>query len=77
MKPTYRKSWAWNRLMCSDLTLAPPSWSNDGLLALVSCLSSGYNLHWFSELSFVLFSFSFFFCVSCVFILYNLINIEI
>ena len=23
MKPTYRKSWAWNLLMCSDLTLDP------------------------------------------------------
>ena len=22
--------------------MAPPSWSNDGLLALVSCLSGGY-----------------------------------
>ena len=62
-KPTYRKSYAGNLLVWSDLTLnlsfkvkrqwvgifwcqiwplAPPSRSNDGLLALVSCLSGGY-----------------------------------
>ena len=28
-KPTYRKSWAGNLLMCSDLTLGPPSRSNE------------------------------------------------
>ena len=28
--------------MWSDLALAPPSRSNDGSLALVSCLSGGY-----------------------------------
>ena len=38
MKPTYRWSWAGNLLMFSDLTLGPPSRSNDGSLALVSCL---------------------------------------
>ena len=42
MKPTYRRSWAGNLLMLSDLTLGPPSRSNDGSLALVSCLFSGY-----------------------------------
>ena len=41
MKPTSRKSWAGNLLMWSDLTLAP-SRSNNGSLALVSCLSGGY-----------------------------------
>ena len=41
MKPTYR-SWAGNLLMCSDLTMGPPSRSNDGSLALVSCLFGGY-----------------------------------
>ena len=42
MKPTYRKSWAGNLLMWSDLALGPPSRSNNGSLALVSCLSGGY-----------------------------------
>ena len=42
MKPTYRRSWAENLLMFSDLTLVPPSRSNDGSLALVSCLFDGY-----------------------------------
>ena len=28
-KPTYRKSWAGNLLVWSDLTLAPPSRSNE------------------------------------------------
>ena len=41
MKPTCR-SWAGNLLMFSDLTMGPPSRSNDGLLALVSCLFGGY-----------------------------------
>ena len=41
MKPTYRKSWAGNLLMWSDLTLGS-SMSNDGSLAFVSCLSGGY-----------------------------------
>ena len=36
MKSSYRKSWAVNLLMLSDLT--PLSRSNDGSLALVSCL---------------------------------------
>ena len=30
MKPTYRKSWARNLLMCSDLTLGKQSRSNKG-----------------------------------------------
>ena len=42
MKPTYRRSWAGNLLMFSDLTLGPSSRSNDGSLALVSCLFGGY-----------------------------------
>ena len=29
VKPTYRKSWAGNLLMWSDLTLGPPSRSNE------------------------------------------------
>ena len=29
MKPTYRKSWAENLLMCSDLTWVPPLRSNE------------------------------------------------
>ena len=41
VKPTCRILWAGNLLM-SDLTLVPPSRSNDGSLALVSCLSGGY-----------------------------------
>ena len=41
-KPTYRKLWAGNLVVWSDLTLAPPSRSNNGSLALVSCLSNGY-----------------------------------
>ena len=28
--------------MLLDLIFGPPSWSSDGSLALVSCLSSGY-----------------------------------
>ena len=48
MKSTYRKSWAGNLLMWSDLALDPSSkGSNDGSCVLVSCLSSGYNMHWF------------------------------
>ena len=39
MKLTYSRSWAGNLLMFSDLTL---SRSNDGSLALVSCLFGGY-----------------------------------
>ena len=31
VKPTYRKSWARNLLMCSDLTWAPPSRSNEDI----------------------------------------------
>ena len=31
------------------LPCAPPSRSNDASLALVSCLSEGYNLHQFSD----------------------------
>ena len=42
VKTTHRKSWAGNLLMLLDLTLGPPSRSNDGSLALVSCLSGGY-----------------------------------
>ena len=42
MKPTYRRSWAGNLLMFSDLTLGSPSRSNDSSLALVSCLFGGY-----------------------------------
>ena len=38
-KQTYRKSWAGNLVVWS---WAPPSRSNDGSLALVSCLSGGY-----------------------------------
>ena len=38
-KPTHTKSWARNLLM---LDLNFPSRSNDGSLALVSCLSGGY-----------------------------------
>ena len=44
MKPSYRRSWAGNLLMFSDLTLGPPSRSNDGSLALVSCIFGGYKL---------------------------------
>ena len=40
VKPTYRKSWAGNLLVWSDGVR--PSRSNDGSLALVSCLSGGY-----------------------------------
>ena len=40
-KPTHTNSWARNLLMI-DLTFGPPSRSNDGLLALVSCFSGGY-----------------------------------
>ena len=39
MKLTYRKSWAENLLMLLALTLGSPSRSNNGSLALVSCLS--------------------------------------
>ena len=39
---TYGKSWVGNLVVWSDLTLAPPSRSNDGSLASVSCLSGGY-----------------------------------
>ena len=35
--------------MWLDLALGPLSRSNNGLLALVSCLSRGYNLHQFSS----------------------------
>ena len=42
MKPSYGRSWAGNLLMFSDLTLGPLLRSNDGSLALVSCLFSGY-----------------------------------
>ena len=42
MKPTHKKSWAGNLLMLLHLPFAPPSRSNDGSLALVSCLSGGY-----------------------------------
>ena len=41
-KPTYRKSWAGNLVVWWDLTLGPSDGSNDGSLALVSCLSEGY-----------------------------------
>ena len=41
VKPTYRKSWAGNLLMWSDLTLGP-SFKVKRRLALVSCLSCGY-----------------------------------
>ena len=40
MTPTHSKSWARNFLML-DLSLVP-SRSNDGSLALVSCLFGGY-----------------------------------
>ena len=42
MKPTYRISSPGNLLMLSDLTFGPPSRSDDGSLALVSCHSGGY-----------------------------------
>ena len=42
VKPTCRISWAGNLLMLSDFTFGPSSRSNDGSLALVSCLSGGY-----------------------------------
>ena len=42
MKPAYKKSWAGNLMMWTDLTLGPSSRSNDDTLALMSCLSSGY-----------------------------------
>ena len=42
VKPTYRISWTGNLLMLSDLTFGPRSRSKDGSVALVSCLSSGY-----------------------------------
>ena len=41
MKPTHTKCWARNLLML-DLTFGPASRSNDGSLALVSCLSGRY-----------------------------------
>ena len=40
-KPTHTKYWARNLPML-DLTFGPPSRSNNGSLALVSCLSGGY-----------------------------------
>ena len=40
MKPTYRRSWAGNLMMFSDLTLGPLL--QDDSLALVSCLFGGY-----------------------------------
>ena len=43
MKPTYRKSWAGNLVMWSDLTFGLSFKVKDGSLALVSCF--GYNLH--------------------------------
>ena len=42
VRPPHRKSWAGNLLMLLDLTFGPPARSNDGSLALVSCLSGGY-----------------------------------
>ena len=43
MKPTYRKSWAGNLLLFSDLTLGPSfkvkQWFDN---AFVSCLFGGY-----------------------------------
>ena len=45
MKPTHRKSWAGNLLRFSDFNLGPPSRSNNGSVALVSCLSVDTNLH--------------------------------
>ena len=50
MKPTYRKSWAGNLLMWTDLTLVSSfkvkQWFTGFVdlcsLALLSCLSSGY-----------------------------------
>ena len=55
VKPTCRILWAGNLLM-SDLNLAPCSRSNDGSLALVSCLSGGYRFaSLMRRFSFVLF----------------------
>ena len=43
VKPTCRISWAGNLLILLALTFAPlPSRSNNGSVALVSCLSGGY-----------------------------------
>ena len=44
MKSTYRKSCAGILLIWSHFALGPPSRSNDGSLALVSCLSGGYKI---------------------------------
>ena len=63
-KPTYRKSWAGNLLVWSDLTLGPSLKVKSGqpnlkvlitclllvLEVLVHCLYAGYNLHRFSPL---------------------------
>ena len=62
-KPTYRKSWAGNLLVWSDLTLDPSFKVKRGqpnlkvlitrlllvLEVLVHCLYGGYNLHRFSD----------------------------
>ena len=43
MKPTYRKSWASNFLLWSDLTFGLSFKVKRGSLTLVSCLSGGYS----------------------------------
>ena len=43
VKPTYRKSWARNLLMCSDLTLGP-SFQGQMRIAKVNVLISGLHL---------------------------------
>ena len=43
MKPSYRKSWASNFLLWSDLTFGFSFKVKHGPLTLVSCLSGGYS----------------------------------
>ena len=49
MKPSYSTLWARNILMWSDLTLGFSYKVKQWLIALVSCLFGGYNLHRFSN----------------------------
>ena len=59
----YRKLWAGNLLMWSDLTFGPSFKVNDGSLALVSCLSGGYKFASVLGCVCVVLYFSFFFSV--------------
>ena len=42
-KPTYRKSWAGNLVVWSDLTLGPPSRSNEDSQTRIAKVKSAYN----------------------------------